>query len=120
MSNTKQPAKQQTDGKKPRSNQSSQQRQSETAPENHNSEQDDNQSQAQELARDAQQITGSTPSPTESEKSDKKSGLMGDSTQDLIDHMRDMESSGRIDMDAYSGEPNHDDDTDKYGKRAKP
>ena len=45
---------------------------------------------------------------------------MGDSTQDTIDHMRDMESSGRIDMSAYRGEPNHDDNVDKYGKSAKP
>ena len=49
-----------------------------------------------------------------------KSDLMGDSTQDTIDHMRDMESSGRIDMDAYRGEPNHDDNVDKYGKGHKP
>jgi hypothetical protein len=34
--------------------------------------------------------------------------------------MRDMESSGRIDMSAYRGEPNHDDNVDKYGKSAKP
>ena len=29
--------------------------------------------------------------------------------------MRDMESSGRIDMDAYRGEPNMDDNAGKYG-----
>ena len=34
--------------------------------------------------------------------------------------MRDMESSGRIDMDANRGEPNHDDNVDKYGKPNKP
>jgi hypothetical protein len=45
---------------------------------------------------------------------------MDDSTQDTIDRMRDMESSGRIDMDAYRGEPNHDDNVDKYGKARKP
>ena len=37
-----------------------------------------------------------------------------------VDHMRDMESSGRIDMAAYTGEPNHDDNVDKYGKARKP
>ena len=42
---------------------------------------------------------------------------MGDSTQDTVDHMRDMESSGRIDMNAYRGEPNHDDNEGKYGKK---
>ena len=30
--------------------------------------------------------------------------------------MRDMEQSGRIDMGAYRGEPNLDDNEDKYGE----
>ena len=95
-------------------------RQSGLAPETHNDEQDDHRSQAQEIAEEAQQTTRSTGSPTESVKSDNASGLMGDSTQDTIDHMRDMESSGRIDMGAYRGEDNHDDNEDKYGESAKP
>ena len=33
--------------------------------------------------------------------------------------MRDMESSGRIDMSAYRGEPNMDDNEDKYGRANK-
>jgi hypothetical protein len=33
--------------------------------------------------------------------------------------MRDMEQSGRIDMGAYSGEPNFDDNEDKYGEESK-
>jgi hypothetical protein len=91
-------------------------RQSGLAPETHNDEQDDHRSQAQEVAQQAGQVTSETRSPTESEKGPNQSGLMGDSTQDTIDHMRDMESSGRIDMDAYRGEPNHDDNAGKYGK----
>jgi len=94
-------------------------RQSDLAPETHNDEQDDHRSQAQEVAEDAQQLTPRTDSPTESTKGDNKSGLMNDSTQDTVDHMRDMESSGRIDMDAYRGEPNMDDNEDKYGKSNK-
>ncbi len=90
------------------------------APEMHNDEQDDHRNQAQEVAEEAQSTTTETTSPTESVKGDNKSGLMGDSTQDTIDHMRDMESSGRIDMAAYTGEPNHDDNVDKYGKARKP
>ncbi|MBX7494150.1 hypothetical protein K3163_13120 [Qipengyuania sp. 1NDW9] len=92
-------------------------RQSGLAPETHNDEQDDHRSQAQEVAQQAEQLTTETRSPTESGKSNNSSGLMGDSTQDTIDHMRDMESSGRIDMDAYRGEPNHDDNEGKYGKK---
>ncbi|WP_170003438.1 hypothetical protein [Pseudopontixanthobacter vadosimaris] len=99
---------------------SKEQRMSELAPELHNDEQDDHRNQAQEVAKDARGLTPATPSPTESVKSDSKSGLMNDSTQDTVDHMRDMESSGRIDMDAYRGEPNHDDNVDKYGKGHKP
>ena len=95
-------------------------RQSGLAPETHNDEQDDHRNQAQEVAEEAKGVTTETRSPTESGKGDNKSGLMGDSTQDTIDHMRDMESSGRIDMDAYRGEPNHDDNVDKYGKEHKP
>ncbi|MBX7533776.1 hypothetical protein K3165_12645 [Qipengyuania sp. 1XM1-15A] len=91
-------------------------RQSGLAPETHNDEQDDHRSQAQEVADQAQHLTSKTGSPTESIKGDNKSGLLGDSTQDTIDHMRDMESSGRIDMAAYRGEPNHDDNEGKYGK----
>lgn len=83
-------------------------------PETHNDEQDDERSQAQTVSEEAQQET--LHSPTESSKSDNESGLMGDSTQDTIDHMREMESSGRIDMSAYRGEDNHDDNEDKYGK----
>ena len=88
------------------------------APETHNDEQDDERMQAQTVASQAQQEQ--LQSPTESEKGPHSSGLMGDSTQDTIDHMRDMESSGRIDMDAYAGEPNHDDNVDKYGEANKP
>ena len=84
------------------------------APETHNDEQDDERSQAQTVAEQAQ-VDGRS-SPTESTKGPNYSGLMGDSTQDVIDHMRDMESSGRIDMGAFSGEPNMDDNAGKYGE----
>ena len=87
-------------------------------PETHNDEQDDERMQAQTVSEQAQEPK--LRSPIDSEKSDNKSGLMNDSTQDTVDHMRDMESSGRVDMDAYQGEPNHDDNVDKYGKERKP
>ncbi|MGC1269868.1 MAG: hypothetical protein WA842_04645 [Croceibacterium sp.] len=85
------------------------------APEDHNSEQDDEAAQAQTLAQQALAGGRSTSSPLDSTKDDNDSGLMDDSTQDLVDHMRDMEQSGRIDMGAYHGEPNHDDEDDTYG-----
>lgn len=81
------------------------------APETHNDEQDDEQSQAQEIAEEARNKDDAW-SPLDSVK--VKGGLDDNSTQDLIDHMRDMEQSGRIDMDAYAGEENLDDNEDKY------
>jgi hypothetical protein len=86
------------------------------APETHNAEQDDHLAQAQEVAEEALHASRAGPGPTESEKGGD-SGLMDDSTQDVIDHMRDMESSGVIDNHAFDGEPNDDDEEDKYGDR---
>ena len=86
--------------------------QGEFAPETHNDEQDDHLSQAQEIAEEARNRNGER-SPLDSSK--VHGGIDEDSTQDLIDHMRDMEQSGRIDMDAYAGEENLDDNEDKYG-----
>lgn len=93
------------------------QRQADLAPETHNDEQDDHLSQAQEIAEEARNQDGER-SPLDSSK--VGGGIEDDSTQDLIDHMRDMEQSGRIDMDAYAGEENLDDNEDKYGEDIKP
>ncbi len=94
------------------------QRQADFAPETHNDEQDDHRSQAQEVARQARDRAGAG-SPTESRRDPNTNDPMGDSTQDTIDHMRDMESSGRIDMGAFKGEPNHDDNVDELGPEGK-
>ncbi|MXO75638.1 hypothetical protein GRI40_10460 [Altererythrobacter aerius] len=77
------------------------------APETHNSEQDDEQSQAQTVADQAEALR----------RGDPTASVKNDTTEvpDLVDHMRDMESSGRIDMGAYRGEPNMDDEEDRYG-----
>jgi hypothetical protein len=85
------------------------------APETHNSEQDDEGEQAQTLADEALgRNPGDYGSPTESIKVNG-TNFEEDSTQDLVDHMRDMERSGRIDMGAYRGEDNMDDNEEKYG-----
>jgi hypothetical protein len=95
-------------------------RQSGLAPEVHNDEQDDHRAQAQEVTQEARGLTPGMDSPTESERGPGDNDLMNDATQDTIEHMKDMESSGRVDMEAYRGEANHDDNVDKYGKRHKP
>lgn len=91
----------------------------EDAPELANSEQDDESEQTHTVANEALDGEGRAASPLDSEKSGTDSDLMDDSTQDLVDHMRDMEQSGRIDMHAFDGEDNHDDNEDKYGPGSK-
>ena len=86
----------------------------EQAPELHNAEQDVELEQAQTVAQEAG-YKDAEASPLDSVKSDQPGEVMDDSSQDLIDKMRDMEQSGRIDMGAFSGEPNMDDNEDKYG-----
>lgn len=78
------------------------------APEAHNSEQDDEQAQAQTVADQANALR----------KGDPTASMKAETTEvpDLVDHMRDMEASGRIDMGAYRGEPNMDDEDDRYGE----
>ena len=80
------------------------------APEAHNSEQDDEQAQAQTVAASA----------TELRHGDPTDSIKPDTTEipDLVDHMRDMEASGRIDMGAFRGEPAMDDEEDLYGSEA--
>ena len=90
--------------------------QSHFPPETHNDEQDEHDEQAQEVAEQARNKDGEA-SPLDSEK--VNSGIDDNSAQDVIDRMRDMEQSGRIDMGAYRGEPNMDDNEDKYGEANK-
>lgn len=81
-------------------------------PEATNREQDDEDGQAHRVAADA--LHQDAGDPLSSIKHGE-SEILDDSSQDLVDHMRDMEESGRIDMDAYRGEPNMDDNPGKYG-----
>ena len=91
----------------------------EEAPELHNAEQDDEPGQAHTVAAEARHKDAEA-SPLDSVKPDDANSFGDDpgddSTQDLIDKMRDMEQSGRIDMGAFAGEPNMDDDDALYGE----
>ena len=91
----------------------------EEAPELHNAEQDDEMTQAHSVAREALGSDDEA-SPLDSVKPDDADDfgaeLTDDSTQDLVDKMRDMEQSGRIDMGAFRGEPNMDDEDETYGE----
>ena len=85
-------------------------------PEAHNDEQDPVGQQAQDVAQDAMREGSHTTSPLESTKPESNAyDPAPDSTGDLVDEMRRMEGSGTIDMSAFAGEPNHDDEPDTYG-----
>lgn len=85
-------------------------------PEAHNDEQDPVGQQAQDVAQDAMREGSHTTSSLESTKPESADyDPAPDSTGDLIDEMRRMEGEGRIDMSAFAGEPNHDDEPDTYG-----
>jgi len=84
-------------------------------PETHNDEQDPAGTQAQDVADDARREDSRAPSPLESTRQPANDyDPAPDSTGDLIDEMRRMEGEGRIDMSAYAGEPNHDDEPDTF------
>jgi|SRR5690349_1809818 hypothetical protein len=86
------------------------------APEAHNQEQDDEDAQAQTLA---DEVLGRRRDFAMSD-SEKVGGsdLLGANTPDLVDHMNQMASSGRIDMSAFRGERSDDDEEGFYGEEA--
>lgn len=87
------------------------------APEAHNSEQDDEGAQAQTIADEALGRTGSSFGLSDSEK--VSGGIEDDGVPDLVDHMRQMESSGQIDMSAYRGERSDDDEEGTFGEQGR-
>jgi len=90
-----------------------------SAPELDNSEQDDAKwdegSQAQDVAEQAR-VRG-TDMSEESEHGGRPNpaAITPDDTPDLVDRMNEMVRSGRIDNDAFAGEPQHDDEEDRLG-----
>ncbi|MFA7586048.1 MAG: hypothetical protein WCY11_07620 [Novosphingobium sp.] len=81
-------------------------------PETYNDEQEDEEAQAQQVAEDFGP-RGHEPVMSETEKA--KPPLADNDVQDVVDHMHDMTSSGRIDYDAYRGERSDDDEEDLLG-----
>ena len=79
------------------------------APETVNREQQDEEAQAQSVAEAARH----SPRLEDSDKTPVRGD--SDDAQDLVDHMRQMDRSGRIDMDAYRGERSDDDEEDELG-----
>ncbi len=91
-------------------------RQPDLAPEAHNTEQDDEDTQAQSVADEALGRATSSFGLDDTEK--VSSADDSDDAQDLVDKMRQMESSGHIDMGAFRGERNDDDEDGTFGEGA--
>jgi len=83
------------------------------APETVNAEQQDAPDQAQTVTEDA--LNANTAVEGLSDSAKPKSGDIDDDVQDLVDHMNQMDRSGLIDMDAFRGEPNDDDEEGRFG-----
>lgn len=88
------------------------------APENTNAEQVDQPEQAQSLSGDAVDHAASVLGLEVSRKVESLFGPYG--TQDVVDRMEEMRETGTIDMSAYAGEPDHDDNTAMYDWKASP
>lgn len=81
--------------------------------------QDDEDAQAQTVADDA--IRGLANDPVMNEDSEhggttNPAQIIPDDQQDVVDHMQQMERSGTIDMDAFDGERNDDDEPGMLGE----
>jgi hypothetical protein len=85
------------------------------APETVNQEQIDAPEQAQTVTQQA--LDRSTSVLGLDEDSEKvTTGDPSDAEQDLVDHMKQMEHSGRLDRSAYAGERNDDDEESPLGR----
>lgn len=84
------------------------------APETVNAEQQDADTQTLAVAEDAMTRSVSVLGLEDSEK--LSNSLTPASAQDLVDHMKQMDTSGTIDMSAYRGEETMDDLENRYGR----
>jgi hypothetical protein len=84
-----------------------------------NREQDDEDAQAQTVAGDAMSSRANDPVAAKASQhggTTNPAQIIPDDEQDVVDHMQQMERSGRIDMDAYRGERNDDDESGMLGE----
>jgi hypothetical protein len=82
-------------------------------PDAQNAEQDDESAQAQDVAEEALKHgyrAREGEGGTEHGGKTNPAQIIPDDVQDVVDHMEDMDRSGRIDMDAFEGEENMDDE----------
>lgn len=80
-------------------------------PDAQNSEQDETGTQAQDVSEDAKVVALDLAEESEHGGKTSPTQIIPDDTPDLVDKMNEMRRSGRIDMDAYEGEEDMDDET---------
>lgn len=80
-----------------------------------NSEQADEGTQAQDVAASARTRTTDLSEDSEHGGHPNPAQVAPEDTPDLVDRMTDMVRSGRIDNDAFAGEPQMDDEEDIQG-----
>lgn len=83
------------------------------APETVNDEQEEEDTQAQTVADEALDRSTAVQGLDDTEK--VSDPLNPSDTPDLVDHMKQMDTSGTIDMSAYDGEETMDDLENRYG-----
>lgn len=80
-----------------------------------NSEQAEAGTQAQDVADEARTRAIDLSEDSERGGRPNPAQIIPDDTEDLVEKMEAMNRSGRIDMDAYAGEPQMDDEEDSFG-----
>lgn len=81
-----------------------------------NKEQAEAGTQAQDVADDARARSTDLAEESEHGGRTNPAQIIPDDVPDLVDKMNEMDRSGRIDMDAYAGEPQMDDEEDEMGR----
>lgn len=80
-----------------------------------NKEQAEAGTQAQDVADDARARSTDLSEESEHGGRTNPAQTIPDDVPDLVDKMNEMNRSGRIDMDAYAGEPQMDDEEEEMG-----
>ncbi len=79
-------------------------------PDAQNSEQSEAGTQAQDVARDARDASSDSSEESVHGGHGGRGQILPDDTPDLVDKMKEMVRSGRIDRDAFAGEDNMDEE----------
>jgi hypothetical protein len=80
-----------------------------------NGEQDEAGSQAQDVADEARARSTDLAEDSERGGRPNPAQILPDDTPDLVERLEEMNRSGRIDNDAFAGEPQMDDEEDILG-----